>query len=139
MVTKLDRIMTYLEWFLPIKWHYDIITWSCKIMWQTKISISKLYTLYKLKTFYLLYHNTYGLQTWQAEYIQWEASFHKVTWFSCCLVILVFLMWFIGLERKRLCRHRLLITPGALFVTSCLLLVTFLLVARHFLLDDLHY
>ena len=33
----------------------------------------------KLKTFCLHYHNAYDYQTWQSGYIQYGASFHKVT------------------------------------------------------------
>ena len=39
MATELGRVMTYLEWFLPIKSHDHIITWSYKITWQTNINI----------------------------------------------------------------------------------------------------
>ena len=42
MSTKLDRMVTYLEWLLHIKSHGFLITWSCKITWQPKIVI---YTL----------------------------------------------------------------------------------------------
>ena len=39
MATKLGRMMTYLDWLLPIKSHDHMITWSCKITWQTKVII----------------------------------------------------------------------------------------------------
>ena len=39
MVTKRGRMMAYTEWLLPIKSHDHIITWFCKITWQTKIII----------------------------------------------------------------------------------------------------
>ena len=39
MATKLGRMMTYLEWLLPIKSHEHTIMWSCKIMSRTKIII----------------------------------------------------------------------------------------------------
>ena len=39
MATKLDRMMTYLEWLLPVKSHDHMITWSCKITWQAKVII----------------------------------------------------------------------------------------------------
>ena len=39
MATKRGRMMTYLAWILPINSHDHIITWSCKITWQTKIII----------------------------------------------------------------------------------------------------
>ena len=37
MATIRGRMMTYLEWLLPIKSHDHIVMWSCKITWQTKI------------------------------------------------------------------------------------------------------
>ena len=40
MVTKLGRIVTNLEWLPPIKLFEPLMTWSCKIMWQTKTIIS---------------------------------------------------------------------------------------------------
>ena len=42
MATKLDRMVTYLEGFLPIKSHDPLITWPCKITWQAKTSTSLL-------------------------------------------------------------------------------------------------
>ena len=36
-ITKCVKMMTYLEWIQPLKSHDHIITWSCKLMWQTKI------------------------------------------------------------------------------------------------------
>ena len=42
MVTKLGRMVTYIDGLLPIKPHDPLITWSCKIMWQTKNIISLL-------------------------------------------------------------------------------------------------
>ena len=36
-ITKCVKMMTYLEWIQPLKSHDHIITWSCKMMWQTKI------------------------------------------------------------------------------------------------------
>ena len=39
MATKLGRIVTYFERLLTIKSFYTLITWSCKVMWQTKIII----------------------------------------------------------------------------------------------------
>ena len=40
MTTKLGRMVTYLEALLTIKSHYALITWSCKVTWQTKIIFS---------------------------------------------------------------------------------------------------
>ena len=42
MATKPKRMITYVDGFLPIKSHDPLITWSCKITWQTKIIISSL-------------------------------------------------------------------------------------------------
>ena len=42
MTTKLGRGVTYHERVPPIKSHDPWITWSCKIMWQTKAIISPL-------------------------------------------------------------------------------------------------
>ena len=42
MATKLGRIVNYLGSLLPIKSHDPLITWSCKIIWKTKIMISSL-------------------------------------------------------------------------------------------------
>ena len=53
MVTKLVRVVTCIEGFLPIKLHH------------------------KLKT-YLSYHNEYGQQTWEGSEIP-GALTHKVT------------------------------------------------------------
>ena len=37
MDTKLGRMVTYLDGFLPVKSHDALVTWSYRIMWQTKI------------------------------------------------------------------------------------------------------
>ena len=42
MTTKLGRMVTYLEGLLTIKSFSALITWSCKVMWQTKTIISPL-------------------------------------------------------------------------------------------------
>ena len=39
MATKLSRTVTYLDPLLPIKSYDPLIIWSCKITWQTKITI----------------------------------------------------------------------------------------------------
>ena len=39
MATKRDRMVTHLERLLTIKSFYTLITWSCKVTWQTKIII----------------------------------------------------------------------------------------------------
>ena len=39
---KLGRMVPYLDEFPPIKSHHPLITWSCKITWQTKTIISTL-------------------------------------------------------------------------------------------------
>ena len=36
MATKLGRILTYLEQFLPINLLDPLVMWSCEITWQTK-------------------------------------------------------------------------------------------------------
>ena len=42
MVTKLDRVVHYLEALLSKIWRDSWITWSSKITWQTKIIISSI-------------------------------------------------------------------------------------------------
>ena len=42
MAIKLGKIVTYLERPPSIKWQEALITWSCKITWQTKTIISQL-------------------------------------------------------------------------------------------------
>ena len=39
MTTRVGRVVTYLEWLLPVMSHDHMITWSNKITWQTKIII----------------------------------------------------------------------------------------------------
>ena len=39
---KLDKIAIYFDGLLPIKSHDSLITWSCKIIWKTKIITSSL-------------------------------------------------------------------------------------------------
>ena len=39
MATKLGRMVTYLECLPPIKVLIPLVTWSCKISWQTKTII----------------------------------------------------------------------------------------------------
>ena len=85
MVTKLGKMMNYLEWPLAIKSHDCIIRWSCKITWQTKI---------------ITYPLTQWL--WLSVLLQWEhamrSSFpqsHQILWslvlqshvkyISCCI------------------------------------------------------
>ena len=94
MVTKLGRMVTYLELLLTIKLFNGLITWSCKVTWHTKTIISPLLECLwspklaewwltlrgkshmilwsrgllrsrdKLKLLYLQYHPAYGHQTW---------------------------------------------------------------------------
>ena len=40
MFTKLGRMVIYLDGLVPITTHDCLITWSCKITWQTKTIIS---------------------------------------------------------------------------------------------------
>ena len=42
MISKIDRMVTYLERLLPIKPHDQIIRWSWKIRKQTKIVLCQL-------------------------------------------------------------------------------------------------
>ena len=76
--------MTYLDWLLPMKSDDYIITWSCKIKWQTKIMI---YPLIHCLWLSIL-----------AEDIQCGVPFHEVTgsfdhvvlqihvkYFRCCI------------------------------------------------------
>ena len=39
MASKIGRIVTYFERLLTIQSFYALITWSCKVTWQTKIII----------------------------------------------------------------------------------------------------
>ena len=66
IATKLDRMVTKLEGFLPTSFG-PLITWSWEIAWQTK-------------TIYLHYHNAYGQKAWQDGVLPWATSTHKVTW-----------------------------------------------------------
>ena len=50
IATKLARMVTYLEGLLPIKSRDTLITWSCKITWQTKTIISHLDGLLPIKS-----------------------------------------------------------------------------------------
>ena len=65
----------------------------------------------KLKIFYLYCHNTYGGPTWQDGYLNEKlpsiksGPFYRVVQ----LVILISLIRFVVLERKRLSHHRLLV------------------------------
>ena len=85
MATKRGRMMTSLEWPLPIKSHDHIITWSCKITWQTKIITNPL-------------TQRLWLSSLAGGIIQWGVSFQEVTrsfdhvvlqghvnYFSCCI------------------------------------------------------
>ena len=68
MATKVDRIATFRDRFVPIKSNDTLITWSWRITWQTKTIISPLpYSLWSL-----------NLGGW------WLAlrgfMMHKVTW-----------------------------------------------------------
>ena len=51
MATKLGRVVTCNDGFLPIKPHDPLITWCCKITLQTKI-------------FFLHFHSAHSYQTW---------------------------------------------------------------------------
>ena len=66
IVSKIGRLVTYLELLLPMKPHGPVITWSCMITTQMK-TISH-------------YHNTYGHHTWKGGGIEWGALTPKVTW-----------------------------------------------------------
>ena len=70
MVTKLGRLVTYLEWLLPIKSYEHIIAWSSGITWPTKIIMYPLPQClwlpnlagwrYKTRSFLLLRHKALG-------------------------------------------------------------------------------
>ena len=60
-------VVTNHEGLPPIMWHDPLITWSCKIKWQSK-------------SIYLHYHGVYGHQTWQDGDLPWEAAAHWVIW-----------------------------------------------------------
>ena len=65
MTTKLGRMLTYLKGLLTIKSHNALITWSCKVTWQTKIIYSQPECLW--------------LQTWQNDNSTWWVPTYKVT------------------------------------------------------------
>ena len=72
--SKFGTMVTYLDSLLLIEPNDHIITWFCKIMWQTKTIISSLPP-------YLWSQNSVG---W---WLTWVTSTHKVTW-PCNHVIL---------------------------------------------------
>ena len=99
MVTRPYRMVTYLYRVLSIKPHHPLIMWSCEITWQIESHISPL-----------------PQYPWPPNLAGWldimRNFFHRITWpFDphVDLVILIFLTWFVGLERKRPSRHQLLV------------------------------
>ena len=66
MATKLGRTVTYFERLLTIKSFYPLITWSCKVTWQTKIIIFP-------------QPECLWLQTWQNNDLPWWVPTYKVT------------------------------------------------------------
>ena len=88
MTTKQGRIMTYLEWLLPIKSHDHIITWSFNIMSYHVINQNNYISI-----------NTMSMAiNFGRVGIQWGVSFHKFTrsfdhvilsgdvnYFNCCI------------------------------------------------------
>ena len=74
MASKLGRMVTYLGGLVTIKWNSVLITWFCKVTWQTKVIISLLSGCLwppNLKD---------GSSPW------WTAT-HKVTWPSDFLIL----------------------------------------------------
>ena len=65
MATKVGRTVAYFESLLTIKSFYALITWSCKVTWQTKIIYSQPECLW--------------LQTWQNDNSTWWVRTYKVT------------------------------------------------------------
>ena len=65
MATKVGRTVAYFESLLTIKLFYALITWSCKVTWQTKIIYSQPECLW--------------LQTWQNDNSTWWVPTYKVT------------------------------------------------------------
>ena len=108
MATKFTRVV--LEWLLPIILLKPLVTWSCKITWQTKnistttvcmsTKLGRMVTnLQQLLPIILLYlwlcvlersfdrgktylrqHDVCDHQTWQGCAVPWEDPIHKVTW-----------------------------------------------------------
>ena len=85
--TKLGKMTTYLEWLLPINSHDRIITWSCKIPWQSKIIIY-------LLTLCLWLSVLVGWQYTMRSFLPWShqilsscglARSCNVMFFSCCI------------------------------------------------------
>ena len=84
MATKLGRMMNYLEGLLRIKLYDRIITWSCKITWQTNIIINPLTQCLWLSV----------LAGWRYEpfHEDTRSFYHMVLqgdikYFSCCITI----------------------------------------------------
>ena len=87
MARKLVRMVTYFEGFLTIKSHNALITWSCKVTWETEIIISllpeRLWPRSRgklVKPPYLYYKSVYGNQTWQNDSFPWWALTYNVAW-----------------------------------------------------------
>ena len=70
MVTKLRRMVSYLEELLPIKSYDASILWSCKVMWQTKIITPPPECLGPVV---LPIKSHYSLITWSLE-IMWQTN-----------------------------------------------------------------
>ena len=75
MTTKLGRIVTFFEGHLPIELLNPLITWSCRITWQTKRTM----TMPMVTKFGLLVTYPKGLLSikWEDPVITWSC---KVTW-----------------------------------------------------------
>ena len=69
MATKSVRLVTYLEGLQTIKSYNALITWSCKLTWQTKP---------KRNPLHLYYQSAYGHQIWQDGNLPWWVPTHKV-------------------------------------------------------------
>ena len=98
MVTKLDKVVTYFKKLQPIKSHNQLNTWSRDVTWLIINILSPLPE-------YLWAPNLAGWLHTMRSFLPWS----YVTLWRRGQVILISLIHFIGLERKCLSRHRLLV------------------------------
>ena len=75
MTMKLGRMLPYLEGHLTIKSHNALITWFCKVTWQTKIIIS------------LLSEFLWPHQSWYNGGLLCQTNKHKVILRFDCMVM----------------------------------------------------
>ena len=67
MVTKLGKMMIYLEVLLHKELLIPLVAWYFEIMW-------------KLKPLHLSYRNAYGHQNWKDNNSPWGTATHQFLW-----------------------------------------------------------